>query len=420
MADAREGEAFFLNVPEKLDNPFPDLKYFRETHPVFFYPPLESWFIFRYDDVSSLLHDERLSANRMRGFVDAAPAEVRGDLRRIAPYMEAFMLMKDGSDHVRVRAGMRQGLNPDVIHRLGDSIQRCVDELLDLAKDRDHLDAAGEFAFLLPAYVLSDLFGVHKEDRGKIVEWSVAFVDFFNILPISVDTSRRFLQSGFALMDYTRGLIAERRANPEDDFLGALAAGQTQQGGLTEDEIASNIMLLLLAGHVAVRNLIGNTLYLLLTHPDQLARLEADPALLTNAIEETLRFESPISLIPRVAVEDLDLHGNVIRKGQLVQLSLASANRDAAHFPDGERFDITREPGRHLAFGIGPHGCFGAALAREIAHIALGTLLRRMPDLRLDESKEIRWYRNAGNRGPITLPLVFPGPDPVVGRAVCA
>jgi cytochrome P450 len=172
-------------------------------------------------------------------------------------------------------------------------------------------------------------------------------------------------------------------------------------------EIVSNAMLLLLAGHVAVRNLVGNAVYLMLTHPDQFTKLKADPALLHNVIEETLRYEPPVTMIPRIAGEDFEYHGNAIRQSKIVQLNNASANRDIAYFPDGERFDILRKPGKHLSLGHGPHGCLGALLAREEAQIALETLFRRMPRLALDESKEIQWYRNAGNRGPITLPLIF-------------
>ena len=175
----------------------------------------------------------------------------------------------------------------------------------------------------------------------------------------------------------------------------------------TEDEIIANAMLLLLAGHEAVRNLIGNAIYLLLTRPEESAKLRANPTLLHNVIEETLRYEPPVTLIPRVALEDVDVHGNAIRQGQLVQLSIASANRDSAHFPDAERFDISRSPGNHLSFGTGPHGCLGASLAREQASIALTTLFQRFPTLRLDASRPLQWYRNAGNHGPTTLPLVL-------------
>ena len=409
MSDPREGGAFFLNVPEKLDDPFPDLKYFREHRPVFYYPPLKTWFIFRYDNVAMLFHDARLSADRMKGFVDAAPAEVRGELRTVAPSFERWVLMKDGPDHARLRHFLNLGFNATVVHSLRGLIQQSVDELLDRMQDQGHMDASGDFAFLLPAYVLSDLLGVHKEDRGKVVQWSIDFVDFFNVVPIAADTTRRMTQSAAAMIDYTKHLLAERRTNPRGDFLGTLVHASMAGDNFTDDEIIANAMLLLLAGHVAVRNLIGNAIYLLLTHPDESAKLQANPALLHNVIKETLRYEPPVTLIPRIALEDFDLHGNAIQQGQLVQLSIASANRDRAHFSEAERFDISRAPGKHLSFGHGPHGCLGASLAREQASIALTTLFQRFPTLRLDASRPLQWYRNAGNRGPLTLPLAFEG-----------
>lgn len=409
--DTREDSEFFLNVPRKLDDPFPDLKYFRENRPVFYYPPFDQWFIFGYDDVGSLFHDPRLSADRMKGFVDQVPQEVREDVRKVAPYLEMFLLFKDDPDHARMRKFLHAGFNLDAVHRLKGRIQESADELLDRVQRDGHFDVCGDFAFLLPAYVLSDFLGVHKEDRDRVVQWSVDFIDFFNHIPITVDTAGRMVQSASEMIDYTKALLAERRREPKDDFLGtlanAVANAEDEQGALTEEEIVANAMLLLLAGHVAVRNLIGNIVYLLLTHPDQYALLKANPELLDNTIEETLRYEPPVTLIPRIALEDFDLHGNAIRAGQIVQLSIASANRDEARFPEPERFDISRKPGRYLSFGFGPHGCLGAPLAKEQARIALKTLFRRMPRIQLDESREIEWYRNAANRGPITLPLIF-------------
>ena len=210
------------------------------------------------------------------------------------------------------------------------------------------------------------------------------------------------------MIGYVGELLAERRREPRDDFLGAQANADAEE--ISEEEIVANAMLLLLlllAGHVAPRNLIGNAVYLLLKHSDQLAKLREDPSLMRNVLEETLRFEPPVTLIPRIALEDFDLRGNRIRAGQIVQLSIASANRDEARFPDPDRFDVTREPGRTLSFGHGPHGCLGALLALEETGISLETLFRRMPDAKLAESRDIVWYRNAANRGPEVLALVF-------------
>src|SRR5215213_9318621 len=347
--DQREDEGFFLNDPRKLDDPFPDLQYFRENHPVFYYTPLDQWFVFRFDDVRALFHDPRLSADRMKSFVDAAPPEVRDDLRKVVPFLETWVLMTDGAAHTRLRALLNLGFGVDAVQKLTAVIREAADELLDRVQSAGRMDVSGDYGFLLPAYVLSDFMGVHKPDRDRVVQWSVDFVDFFNVIPITTDTTQRLLRSATEMASYTRSLLAERRREPRDDFLGVLANAQATQGGITDDEIVGNTMLLLLAGHVAVRNLIGNVVWLLLTHPDQRSILEGTPTLLPNAIEETLRVEPPVTLIPRIALEDFQYQGNATRRGQIVQLSIASANRDAAHFTDPDRFDVRRPPGQILS-----------------------------------------------------------------------
>jgi len=397
-----EGAGFFLNDSRKLDDPFDDFKYFREHRPLFRYEPLKSWFAFGYDSVAELFADRRLSANRMRGFLDTTPPEVREDVRRVAPYLEKFVLMQDGTEHARMRRSMELGFKR-ATDALPDRIRTATNVLLERAAPTGRLDVAADYGFLLPAWALSDLLGVKEEDRPRVLQWSVDFIDFFNFAPITVDTASRMVRSAVELREYMIALLAERRATPRRDFLGTLL----DAGELSDDEIIANGVLLLLAGHVAVRNLIGNAVYLLLTYPEQFARLRSNPALLSNAIEETLRYEPPVVMIPRVALEDINVEGELIRCGELIQLVIASANRDEAHFPDPDRFDITRQHGRVLSFGHGPHGCLGAHLARMETQIALEALFARSPEPRFDDSRQTVWYRNAGNRGPINLHILL-------------
>lgn len=404
--DPREGAAFFLNDPKKVDDPFADLAYFRQHRPVFYYAPLGQWFVFKFDDAASLFADPRLG-NGLGALLEAAPASMHEELQKVGVYLNDFVVITEGEKHTRLRQVMNRAFSADVIFGLAQPIQQIADALLDRAQGRHALDACGDFALLLPAYVLCDFLGVHEEDRDRVVQWSADFVDFFNIVPPTLDTSQRLVRSALELADLTRRLLAARRANPRNDFLGVLVASQSEPGGLTDEEIIGNTMMILVAGHIAVRNLIGNAIYLLLTHPEQRATLQAQPILVRRAVEETLRYEPPVSMIARIASQDFDLHGNAIRQGQVVQLSVASANRDEAHFPHADQFDITREPTRMLSFGIGPHGCIGAHLAREEARIALETLFRRLPNLQLDQNHPIQWHRDAGNRGPSVLPVVY-------------
>ena len=219
----------FSTIPKKLDDPFPDLKYFRENRPVFFYEPLNQWFVFGHDDVTALFADRRLSSDRMKGFVDAAPEEVRDDLKKIAPYLEAMVIMLDDPDHARIRKFLHRGFNAEAIRALKPQIQDIADELLDAVQDRGHMDISGDYGFLLPAYVLSDFLGFPKKDRHRVVQWSLDFIGFFNVVPITAETTHTMVRSATEMVDYTRSLLADRRTNPRDDYLGLLAQGPTRR-----------------------------------------------------------------------------------------------------------------------------------------------------------------------------------------------
>lgn len=400
------GEPFFMEQPAGLDNPFPDLDRYLRDCPVYYNPPLDQWFVFRHEDVAASFADKRLSTDRMKGFVEQAPPDIREELRQIAPVFRTWVMMMDGADHSRVRRVLNAGFNSAAVQRLTPAIEGAVAELLQTIGPGGMFDAASDYAFLLPAWVLSDLFGVRPEDRHRILEWSLDFIDFFNYFPITSDTTRRMIRSTRAMDAYTRGLIAERRDKPQDDFLGVLVAAGLTPGGMSDDEIVGNAMLILIAGHIAVRNLMGNALHLLFTHPEQKRLLDREPDRVSDCIEETLRFEPPVTLIPRVALEDIALGDAVIPTGALVQLSIAAANRDPRQYPTPERFDIARKPEHVLSFGHGLHGCLGFRLARLQSRIALQALLARAPHLRPDPARAVAWYRTAANRGPVHLPVL--------------
>ena len=399
---------FFLDNPVKLDDPFPDLAWLREHRPVHRHEPIGQWFVFPYEDVRSLFSDARLSSNRMAGFVDAAPAGVRNELRSLVPYLERWLLMSDAPEHNRLRGVLHKGFNARAIAALREPIEGAANELLDHATQSGRIDVAADYGFLLPAYVLSEFMGVHRQDRDQVVRWSVDFVDFFNLIPITEDTTRRMVKSATEMTSYTRELLAERRAAPREDFIGVMASAADSGEPISDEEILGNVLLILIAGHVAVRNLIGNVIWLLLAHPAESERLRADPGLLSGTVEESLRYEPPITLIPRIAREEIVIRDQTIRVGEIVQLSIVAANRDPAQFSDPDRFDIGRDPRGALSFGHGPHGCLGARLAREQTLVALELLFRRFGTrFELEDPTAVRWYRNAGNRGPENLPILF-------------
>ena len=399
---------FFLENPQKLDDPFADLAWLREHRPVHRHEPFRQWFVFPYDEVQSLFSDKRLSADRVAGFVDAVPETVRDEVRTLLPYLEKWLIFRDGADHAQLRTILHRGFNAKAIEAMRGPIEHMANDLLDRAASSGVLDVGEDYGFLIPVYVLSDFMGIPPEDRDRVVQWSVDFVDFFNIIPITEDTTQRMVRAATEMSAYMRELLLERHSRRNDDFLGLMAAASSD-GEITDDEIVGNTLLLLIAGHVAVRNLIGNVLWLLLEHPSEYERLRQDPSLLRSTIEESLRYEPPITQIPRIAIEDIEVRGQTIAAGDIIQLSIVAANRDPRRFPEPDRFDVARNPRGVLSYGHGPHGCLGARLAREQAAIALEVLFRRAAGpLQLDDSREIRWYRNAGNRGPETLPVRFP------------
>jgi cytochrome P450 len=398
---------FFLDDPRKLDDPFADLAWLREHHPVYWHEPVKQWFVFPYEDVQSLFSDSRLSANRAAAFLAAVPETVRDDVRALLPTFEKWLIFSDGDEHSRRRTALHHGLNAKAIEALRGAIERSANDLLDRASSSGQLDVGADYGYLLPVYVLSDFMGVPPEGRDLIAQWSADFVDFFNVIPITVDSTKRMVTATTEMMTYIGELLRRRRSDADDGFFGAMAA-VSAGGDITDDEIVGNTVLMLIAGHIAVRNLIGNVVWLLLTHPGDYDRVREDPSMLRSVIQESLRYEPPITQIPRVAMEDIEVRDQRISAGDVIQLSIIAANRDPLHFTDPDRFDIARNPQGLLSFGHGPHGCFGALLALEQTSIALETLFRRAGDsLRLDDRREIRWYRNADNRGPENLPVRF-------------
>jgi cytochrome P450 len=273
-------------------------------------------------------------------------------------------------------------------------------------QERGEMDLIDDYAFPLPITVIAELLGVPAEDRNKFREWSNAAV--------SGDTTQEYLEKILlphmqAFTDYLRAMFEEKRKNPKDDLISGLVRAEEAGDTLSEDELLGMVFLLLIAGHETTVNLIGNGVLALLQHPDQLQKLRDDPSLIKPAIEELLRYDGPVETsTERFAREDIAIGGTVIPKGEMVMVVLASADHDPERFTAPDALDITRAHNRHLAFGKGIHFCLGAPLARMEGQIAIGTLLRRMPELRLaDPPESLTWRPGMVLRGLKGLPVEF-------------
>jgi cytochrome P450 len=367
-----------------------------------------AWLVARYDDVARVLKDDTFAKDKLNAMDPEQRAKTPWVPSFLKP-LERNMLDLDDPDHARLRALVSKAFTPRLIEQLRGRIVALCEELLD-AMERERrrkgeAELVADYALPLPATVIAALLGVPAEDHAKFHRWSNRLV--------SVSSKRDMLRAvpaALAFVRYLRKLIEKRRMDPQDDLLTALIRAEESGDSLSEDELLAMAFLLLVAGHETTVNLIASGTLALLERPEQADALRNDPSLVKPAVEELLRYTSPVEMATeRYPREDVEIEGTTIPRGELVLAVLGSANRDERHFEDPDVFDITRDPNRHLAFGRGGvHHCLGAPLARMEGQIAISALLRCFPNLRLAAAPEsLSWRRGVFLRGLERLPLVF-------------
>ena len=354
------------------ENPYPLYQHLLAAAPVQWNDLLEAWTLARYSDVSFALTDPRFSADR-------APQGLHFDGYQLAK----SMLVSDPPDHTRLRGLVQKAFTPRIIDQLRPRIIAIVGELLERMASREGpVDLITDFAHPLPVVVIAELLGVPAEDRVKFQGWSAVLAASLDPL-VSQELLERVEVAREALHAYLRAIIAERRREPRADLISALVAAEERGDQLSEPELVVMCTLLLIAGHETTVNLIGNGMLALLRHPDQLQRLCEDPALIASAVDELLRFDSPVQMTARIAKAPVEVGGQTIAAGDWVLPLLGAANRDPAQFAEPETVDIGRNPNPHVAFGRGIHFCLGAPLARLEGQIAISALVRRFRSITL-------------------------------------
>ncbi|MFC3613430.1 cytochrome P450 [Lutimaribacter marinistellae] len=396
--------------PATMANPFPIYARLREEDPVHWSPSLKSWIISRYADVRDLLLSDHLSVRRLMQFYSALPPQDAALLSDIVKYLDLWLAFRDPPDHTRVRRILRHAFTPKAVDAMRPGIEEIVSHLLDRleAKDANRIDLIREYALLVPAYVIMDMLEVPRDMLDEFKSWSDDMAVFIGGARNSDDKYARAARGCQKMSSYFRDIISERSANPRPGFLMDLINARDEGDQLTEDELVATCILILFAGHETTTNLIGNATLLLLRHPEQLAALRAEPALIDGAIEEVLRFDGPTNALVRVVAQDHELEGRKMREGERVFVMVNSANRDPRAFDEPDRFDISRNPNRHLTFGQGIHVCLGARLAREEGRIAVMELMKRFPDLALDDEPP-EWLDAMVPRGTRRLPVRLRG-----------
>ena len=398
-----------LGTASWFQDPYPELARIREADPVHWSDAWGVWLVTRHEHVLQVLRDPRRFSNagRFSSYLDDLPADAAPYVDPLRRHYASGMLQSDPPDHTRLRPLVNKAFTPRVVERSQRSIEQVVDGLIDRFRERGEADLLGEFAYPLPAIVISSLMGVPASDREQLIALSDAVVGIQRAGRAAVDEHLVGSARGIVAMeDYFRDLCRDRRAHPRDDLITALVQAEESGDRLDEAELISMCTTLLIAGHETTRNLIANGILLLLQRPADLERVREDDALLAAAIEETLRFESPIARGWRRVAEDVELEGRRLRTGQLVYLMFGAANRDPRVFADPDRFDMGRSPNRHVAFGQGIHFCLGAPLARLEARIALRALLGASSDLALG-TDQVTWQESVTHRGLTSLSVRF-------------
>ena len=368
---------------EQALNPFPFYRAMRESQPIFYQPQQNTWTLFRYADAEQVLTDYKLfSSVRNKEFSEKRPS----------------ILNLDPPRHRQLRNLVTQAFTPRAVTRLSTRITEIVTQLLDQVAPSGRMDIIDDLAYPLPVIVIAEMLGIPPKDRARFKKWSDAIVD-------ALGTDKAGPRDE---MDaYFLEIMELRRAQPQDDLVSALLNAQVDGEHLTQAELLSFFLLLLVAGNETTTNLIGNALLCLSDFPETLEELRAEPELAASAVEEVLRYRSPVQLTGRVALADTELGGQAIKAGQGVRVVIGSANRDEAQFPNADTFDIRRSPNRHLAFGHGIHFCLGAPLARLETKIALALLLERFRDIQRAHGTTLERVDSPIMHGVKHLPITF-------------
>jgi hypothetical protein len=394
---------YHLLDPQVLADPYPLFHRLRTEDPVHWDPFLHAWIVTRYADVLEVLHT--FSADRTP-HPDQLTAMGLSELNPIAQVMVRQMLFLDAPAHSRLRGLASKAFTPARVEILRGHIEEIVENLLDQLKGKDRMEVIADLAEPLPAIVTAEMLGVPTRDRYQLKAWSADFAEMLGNFQHNPDHVPKVLKTVQEMTAYFRDAIRKQKEHPREGLIQAFLTAEIDGDRFTEEEIVANLIVTMVGGQETTTNLIGNGMLTLLRNPQQLQKLREDLILIPSAVEEMLRYESPSQHTARMAPSDREMGGKLIAKRQAVIAVMAAANRDPERFPDPDRFDITRNDNRHLAFGYAAHFCFGAPLARIEGQLAFGAILRRFPFLRLETEKPV-WRTNLGLRGVTSLSVAL-------------
>lgn len=390
ITNTEESKTITFSMKDFLHNPYPVYEQFRSTHPVYHgtIRKYSGWFVTGYEEALTILKDTRFK-NRMP--IPTTSKKYK-NLRNI---QDGMMLFKNQPDHWRLRSQINKVFTPRMVENLRPLIEKTAYDLLREVPSGQTMDVVSDYAFPLASLIIAQILGVPARDRQHFRQWAATLIQ-----TIDFTRSRCNLEDGndmvAFLSDYFSAIIQKRKTDPKQDLISFLLQ-EGKEKRLSDQELLATCILLVIAGHETTVNLISNSILSLINHPDQMSMLKENPSLMSSAVEEFLRYESPTQMTARVASEDIEMKGVTIREGDQVYILLGAANRDPKKFTNADILDITRTPNPHLAFGYGPHFCLGAPLSRLEAQIAIQTFLEKIPNPTLVSSK-LKWRKLMGFR----------------------
>ncbi|MFZ0868377.1 MAG: cytochrome P450 [Candidatus Sulfotelmatobacter sp.] len=398
-----------LFTDEILQDPYPAYARLHEEGPLHYLDvdgKWALWSIVSHAECSSAAKDPRLSAKRSQQMILSLPLSSQSEFSELARMLGLWLIFMDPPEHTRLRKLLNKGFSPAAIEGLRPQVEAIVDEMLKPLRHGAEVDLMHEFANPMPVRIILEMLGIPQELRDTFVNWSRAIAVFRGSPDRTVEQTRDAQDALIALTDFFKKTVAERRRNKGNDLISLLIDIEEEGEVLTEEELYAQCIALLFAGHETTRNLIGNGMYTLLRHPQETAELRENPEMIRTAVEEILRYESPVQFTARVLKEEVEICGQHIPKKWSVLCMLGAANRDPKRFKDPDRLDLKRLNNQHLAFSAGPHACIGGQLARLEGQIALLNLVKRFPELKLTGPRP-EWAPTFGFRGLKSLPVLL-------------
>jgi cytochrome P450 len=394
---------------ETLQDPYPMYARMHEGGPLHLLDvdgKWAAWAIFSHAECSSVAKDPRLSAKRAQQMLSLLPLESQPEFTELARMLNLWLIFMDAPEHTRLRKLLNKGFSPAAVEGLRPQVDAIVDRMLTPLQPGSEVELMREFANPMPVRIISEMLGVPQELHQTFVEWSRAIAVFRGNPDRTVEQARAAQDALIAMTDFFRKTVAERRRNKGHDLISLLIDIEEDGEVLTEEELYAQCIALLFAGHETTRNLIGNGMYTLLKYPEATAELREKPEMIRSAVEEILRFESPVQFTARVLKEDIEVCGQRIPKRWSILCMLGAANRDPKQFKEPDQLNLKRLNNQHLAFSAGPHFCIGNQLARLEGQISLLSLVQRFPKMKL-AGPTPEWAATFGFRGLTSLPVVL-------------